>query len=573
METIESLTDISNVTIIPSKQRYVLHSDPRSSHQQIARIIRRFCINQTVDPILDVGASYGQLGYLLMMDYLTIDAVEPNKIWAQAAKRYYRFVFSSSIEEAPLQPNSYRMIVCADVLEHIADPISVIDELRKSATHNAVFIISLPNVAHIIGRFLLLIGKFPQMDRGIFDRTHLHFYTRDSATELLQQAGLKVIEYYSTPVPLPQIYTQWSDKWWMSVAMMLQQFAIKVAPRLFSYQWIMVAQILSDGVKESDKTAISEKKLKEELKPVMHYGKWHIFIRAFVFLLLILSLLPAWFSWRQITAYSSIPVRKVQLEHEFRLNVTNSPPIISGQGIGISTNGKIYVADAGTRRVLRFSNGSEQNGVVIGQESGPENIREPLGVAVKPDGTAYVIDRASGEVSIFNEQQGFIKKEKLGSPGAMVINTDLKGNLYIGDTGAHTVRKYLSNGDIDTSFGDNTTPGVARVGLVLGLAITEKNIFVVSEKALVKLDLRGKEIGRNPLPGNTGNLFAYKNKLYITDAPTNRVWVFDENGKVTERIETETTSNSFAQPRGIALDSEGRIYIMNENRVSVYRVL
>ena len=45
------------------------------------------------------------------------------------------------------------------------------------------------DVSHVAVRALLLAGKFPPMERGILDKTHLHFYTLDTARALLQSAA------------------------------------------------------------------------------------------------------------------------------------------------------------------------------------------------------------------------------------------------------------------------------------------------------------------------------------------------------------------------------------------------
>src|SRR3954464_1165072 len=124
---------------------YTLHSDRQSSHQQIAQLVRRL----GRAPVLDVGAAQGFRGKMLQQDRLQIDAVEPHPIWAEHARAYYHTVYASSIEEAGLPAGRYPVIVCADVLEHTVDPVSVLKQLHETATEDATFIISLPNVAHI----------------------------------------------------------------------------------------------------------------------------------------------------------------------------------------------------------------------------------------------------------------------------------------------------------------------------------------------------------------------------------------------------------------------------------------
>lgn len=220
---------------------YRLHHDPRSSHQQILQLVRRL----GRAPILDVGAAQGFLGQLLA-GALPIDAVEPHPYWAEQARPYYRQVYASTIEDADLPPATYPVIVCGDVLEHTVDPVAVLRRLRQIATPDAVFIISLPNVAHLAVRLLLLFGKFPRMDRGILDRTHLHFFTLETARDMLREAGLEVIRARPTGVPLDELWPRGQDRLPFWLLMRLQHVALALAPRLFGFQWILVAR----GTKE-----------------------------------------------------------------------------------------------------------------------------------------------------------------------------------------------------------------------------------------------------------------------------------------------------------------------------------
>jgi SAM-dependent methyltransferase len=222
---------------------YRLHRDPKSSHQQIVSLVQRL----GRAPILDVGAAQGFLGQLLNGSGLAIDAVEPNGYWAERATPFYRRVFASTIEDAALPAATYRVIVCADVLEHTVDPVGVVQQLRRVATDDALFIISLPNVAHLAVRLLLLAGKFPQMERGILDRTHLHFWTLDTARDMLRAAGLEVVRVRPTGVPLDELWRGGEGGAMFNLLLRTQHLALLIAPRLFGFQWVLVARQTAQG--------------------------------------------------------------------------------------------------------------------------------------------------------------------------------------------------------------------------------------------------------------------------------------------------------------------------------------
>jgi 2-polyprenyl-3-methyl-5-hydroxy-6-metoxy-1,4-benzoquinol methylase len=217
---------------------YHLHRDPRSSHQQIighVLALRR-------QPVLDVGAAQGMLGKLAEGSGLAMDAVEPNPEWAEHARPHYRQVFATSIEDAPLPERTYQLIVCGDVLEHTVDPVAVLNRLCRAATDDAMFVVSLPNVAHLAVRMMLLLGRFPKMERGILDKTHLHFFTRDTAEAMLKRAGLKVLEARTTGVPVDELWKGGEGKVLFQAAVKAQHLALGVAPKLFGFQWVFLAQ-------------------------------------------------------------------------------------------------------------------------------------------------------------------------------------------------------------------------------------------------------------------------------------------------------------------------------------------
>lgn len=173
---------------------------------------------------------------------LTLDGVEYNPAWAELARPHYRTVWTGTVEAAPLPKGEYGTIVCGDVLEHTPDPLAVLKSLREAAAPDGAFIISVPNIAHLAVRGMLLAGKFPRMERGPLDKTHLQFFTRDTAHALLREAGLRVEQTTCTGVPLDEIWKDGQQGILYKTFTKLQHAALAVWPRGFGFQWIMLAR-------------------------------------------------------------------------------------------------------------------------------------------------------------------------------------------------------------------------------------------------------------------------------------------------------------------------------------------
>lgn len=95
--------------------------------------------------------------------------------------------------QIPYEPGQFDYIICADVLEHLRDPENALRRFLPYLKDNGRFIISLPNIRHhAVVELLALSGRFDYGDSGILDRTHLKFFTKDTAIDMIENAGLLV---------------------------------------------------------------------------------------------------------------------------------------------------------------------------------------------------------------------------------------------------------------------------------------------------------------------------------------------------------------------------------------------
>jgi 2-polyprenyl-3-methyl-5-hydroxy-6-metoxy-1,4-benzoquinol methylase len=162
--------------------------------------------------VLDVGCATGYLAAELTRRGCTVDGVEVDPVAAEQARAHCRAVVVGDLEASSTHAAVQRMlagaqpdvVVCADVLEHLHDPWTVLAWLKTLLAPDAgKAIISLPNIAHWTARRALLRGRFAYADHGLFDRTHLRFFTRDSARELATRAGFAVQQERPAGAPLP----------------------------------------------------------------------------------------------------------------------------------------------------------------------------------------------------------------------------------------------------------------------------------------------------------------------------------------------------------------------------------
>ena len=148
--------------------------------------------------ILDVGCGAGLLGKQLRDAYphCFMLGIEPDPERASLARCQFPHVIQGAIDDPRILATlagepPFDLIICADVLEHLVDPVHTLKQLARMLAKGGQLITSLPNVRHISTLVdLYLLGRWPQRDRGIHDRTHLHFYARPNVIELGHSAGL-----------------------------------------------------------------------------------------------------------------------------------------------------------------------------------------------------------------------------------------------------------------------------------------------------------------------------------------------------------------------------------------------
>jgi 2-polyprenyl-3-methyl-5-hydroxy-6-metoxy-1,4-benzoquinol methylase len=109
---------------------------------------------------------------------------------------------------AELPDTYFDAVICNDILEHLVDPGATLKRLRRKLKPEGVIVASIPNIRYAPALSKVVFRKdFPQDDEGIFDRTHLRFFTRKSIVRLFETAGftmrrMKGINAYYGPLAL-----------------------------------------------------------------------------------------------------------------------------------------------------------------------------------------------------------------------------------------------------------------------------------------------------------------------------------------------------------------------------------
>lgn len=153
--------------------------------------------------VLDIGCGCGSTAAHVKKRYPDVHftGVEPNDRAAELARESLDTVFNGIFEDwvAKAANESFDAVVLSDVIEHVVDPVGFMRKLVEyPGVANATFLVSVPNCAVWYNRIRTALGKFDYTWSGLYDRTHLRFYTKRSVRDVLRYTGLEVIEQRPT---------------------------------------------------------------------------------------------------------------------------------------------------------------------------------------------------------------------------------------------------------------------------------------------------------------------------------------------------------------------------------------
>lgn len=201
-----------------------------------------------------------------------------------------------------------------------------------------------------------------------------------------------------------------------------------------------------------------------------------------------------------------------------------------------ASEGRIYVADSGWRKVLVFD--TQQNRFFMIGVDGPGALAGPMGVVTDKSGRVYVTDTILRKCLVYDQEGKYLLSigdlNRLERPVGVAVNDALK-RVYIADTRKHQIFAYDFEGNFLFEFGK-----------------------------------RGGEDGEFNFPAN---LFVDRaGKVYVTDMNF-RVQIFDAEGKFVSKFGSVGTGfGQFSLPKGISVDSQGHIYVVDSrfNNIQIF---
>ena len=163
--------------------------------------------------VLEIGCGAGRFRTNFPAD-VEYWGVEPVAEAAREAVGLTRVLVGTLDEVAASLPDGYfDLVVCNDVLEHMADPQKALATIRAKMAADGRLVGSLPNVRSVWVLLDLLFRRdWRYRESGVLDSTHLRFFTFKSARRLLTESGFEIEVFRGRAV---------GDIWWAKALLVL----------------------------------------------------------------------------------------------------------------------------------------------------------------------------------------------------------------------------------------------------------------------------------------------------------------------------------------------------------------
>lgn len=154
--------------------------------------------------VLDVGCADGSFCQKLISKGIDCYGLEvANQALKVASKTGLKTKKGSFLEPFPFEGNFFDFVYAGEVLEHTLDDESFLKQCFRTLKPKGVLILTVPNLVSLENRFLMFLGKLPQLAYAPY---HYKIYTAKLLEEKLKLVGFRILRLDSSYVLVSKNY-------------------------------------------------------------------------------------------------------------------------------------------------------------------------------------------------------------------------------------------------------------------------------------------------------------------------------------------------------------------------------
>ncbi|MBW2971359.1 class I SAM-dependent methyltransferase [Candidatus Woesearchaeota archaeon] len=157
--------------------------------------------------VLDIGCADGSFALHLQEMGFNVFGIDISSEAIRKAKQKGVDAMVHDVSERfPFKSDSFDIVVCMEVIEHIYDTDFLINELNRIMKQRGLLILTTPNLASLSNRIRLLFGKHPHLSEyrlGNENSGHIRNYTKRALVMQLKEYGFKIRKVVAPNAPFP----------------------------------------------------------------------------------------------------------------------------------------------------------------------------------------------------------------------------------------------------------------------------------------------------------------------------------------------------------------------------------
>jgi len=138
------------------------------------------------DRLLDIGAATGFFMNIAKKRGFEVHGVELSDFAAKQGREKGLDIVSGDLFTKKFSENSFDVVTMFDVLEHVGDPKTILEEVRRILNQGGLLVLSTPDAQSLWAR---LWGGNWQL---IIPPEHIHYFSQKNLADYLSKSGFKV---------------------------------------------------------------------------------------------------------------------------------------------------------------------------------------------------------------------------------------------------------------------------------------------------------------------------------------------------------------------------------------------
>lgn len=253
-------------------------------------------------------------------------------------------------------------------------------------------------------------------------------------------------------------------------------------------------------------------------------------------------------------------------------------------GVAVDSSGNVYSSARETNNVFKITPDGSVSEIIDGNAGGAGTLSDPRGIAVDSNGNVFVTGHESDNVfkitpdgtitEVINATAG--GTGTLDNPRQVAV--DSSGNAYVTGSNSSNAFKIAVDGSI-TEIISASAGGAGTLSIAEGIVVDadgnvyvtgagSTNAFKISTDGSIIEIINASDGGSNPLDNVRNVVLGTTGNVYVSSQGSDSVFQVAADGNVTE---LGAAQSGLIGPRGMAVDSQGNLYVAGANSHNVIK--